>query len=43
MNGIQIDQVFISGVMIGFLYHDEEEYKSILISFFIIGIRIVWW
>jgi hypothetical protein len=48
MNGLHISQVFISGCMIGFVYdvehdQDDNEYQTILISFFIIGIKIVWW
>lgn len=49
MNGIHIRQVFITGVMLGFLYNEEQDindgknYNVLTICFFIIGINITWW
>ena len=49
MNGIHIRQVFVTGVMVGFLFNEEYDittnhnYKIVTICFFVIGINITWW
>lgn len=49
MNGLHIQQIFIAGALIGFLYNEEHDYsnqtqyKIVTICFFFIGINIRWW
>ena len=49
MNGLHIEQVFISGVMLGILFdedYDEESnvrYKRLTFCLMVIGIKFTWW
>ena len=49
MNGIHIEQVFISGVLLGFIYEEDyDELKSVrfqtfTLCLFIIGIKFTVW
>lgn len=49
MNGLHIQQIFIAGALIGFLYNEEYDhiehidYKVITLCFLFIGINIKWW
>jgi len=49
MNGIHIEQVFISGVMLGILYDEDYDelsnvrYKRLTFCFFVIGIKFTIW
>ena len=48
-NGVHIESVFISGIMLGFLYNEDEDFANqkkqyiITICFFMLGIRITFW
>ena len=50
MNGIHIEQIFVSGVLLGFLYNEDYDYSETIIEqrvitlcFLFIGIKITWW
>ena len=43
MNGIKIEQVFISGALLGFVYNREDDADVVMFCLFIIGIKISWW
>ena len=49
INGVHIQSVFIAGVMLGFLYNEEEDLINkrkehiITICILFVGIRIVLW
>jgi uncharacterized membrane protein YbjE (DUF340 family) len=48
-NGVHIQSVYISGVLIGFLYNEEEDLINqkkeyiLTICFLMFGIRITFW
>lgn len=43
MKGIKIEQVFISGALLGFIYQRENDAEVVMLCLFIIGIKISWW
>lgn len=48
MNGLHIQQIWITGVLLGFLVNEEPDvndhiYTTITICFFFIGIKITIW
>ena len=43
MNGIKIEQVFISGALLGLIYQRENDAEVLMFCLFIIGIKISWW
>ena len=43
MNGIKIEQVFMSGALLGFVYNREENAEVFMLCLFVIGIKISWW
>lgn len=43
MNGLHIEGFLVSGVMLGFLLQPDENSTTLMLTFFVIGLKITWW
>lgn len=43
MNGLHIEGVLVSGVLVGFLLQPNEDSTTLMLCLFVVGIKITWW